>query len=78
MASEARVCARADHSSTSSRVSPNCRAVPAEEIAAMTTPEGRVTADCQFCGAHYEFDPASLGFEATVDPEGNPIEAPGA
>lgn len=27
----------------------------------MTTPEGRVTADCQFCGAHYEFDPAELG-----------------
>lgn len=32
-----------------------------EEIAAMTTPEGKVTADCQFCGAHYEFDPADLG-----------------
>jgi len=36
----------------------------AEEIAAMTTPEGRVTADCQFCGAHYEFDPADLGVGA--------------
>ncbi len=33
----------------------------AAEIAAMTTPEGKVTADCQFCGAHYEFDPAALG-----------------
>lgn len=32
-----------------------------EEIAEMTTPEGRVTADCQFCGAHYEFDPTELG-----------------
>jgi molecular chaperone Hsp33 len=32
-----------------------------EEIAAMTTPEGLVTADCQFCGAHYAFDPADLG-----------------
>ena len=32
-----------------------------EEIAAMTTPEGVVTADCQFCGAHYAFDPADLG-----------------
>jgi molecular chaperone Hsp33 len=31
-----------------------------EEIAAMTTPAGRVTADCQFCGAHYELDPAEL------------------
>ncbi|HET9067473.1 MAG TPA: Hsp33 family molecular chaperone HslO [Amaricoccus sp.] len=33
----------------------------AEEIAGMTTPDGKVTADCQFCGAHYEFDPADLG-----------------
>ena len=33
----------------------------AEEIAGMITPEGKVTADCQFCGAHYEFDPAELG-----------------
>jgi molecular chaperone Hsp33 len=24
-----------------------------------------VTADCQFCGAHYELDPETLGFEAT-------------
>ncbi len=32
-----------------------------EEIATMTTPEGRITADCQFCGAHYEFDPSELG-----------------
>ena len=37
---------------------------PAQEIAGMTTPEGQVTADCQFCGAHYEFDPAELGREA--------------
>ena len=34
----------------------------------MTTPEGIVTADCQFCGAHYEFDPLTLGFEAIVAP----------
>ena len=34
------------------------------DIAHMTTPEGIVTADCQFCGAHYEFDPKTLGFEA--------------
>ena len=37
---------------------------PASEIAAMTTPEGKVTADCQYCGAHYEFEPAELGSEA--------------
>ena len=36
----------------------------ARDIASMTTPEGTVTADCQFCGAHYVMDPASLGFEA--------------
>lgn len=37
----------------------------ARDIATMTTEEGIVTADCQFCGAHYEFDPETLGFEAT-------------
>ncbi|MEM1129086.1 MAG: Hsp33 family molecular chaperone HslO [Pseudomonadota bacterium] len=37
----------------------------ARDIAHMTTDDGIVTADCQFCGAHYEFDPATLGFEAT-------------
>ena len=36
----------------------------AEEIRQMTTEDGILTADCQFCGAHYEFDPATLGFEA--------------
>lgn len=38
----------------------------ARDIATMTTDAGVVTADCQFCGAHYEFDPATLGFEATA------------
>jgi molecular chaperone Hsp33 len=33
----------------------------------MTTEAGIVTADCQFCGAHYEFDPKTLGFEAIKD-----------
>lgn len=37
----------------------------ARDIATMTTEAGTVTADCQFCGAHYSFDPATLGFEAT-------------
>ncbi len=35
-----------------------------KDIARMTTDEGIVTADCQFCGAHYTFDPKTLGFEA--------------
>jgi molecular chaperone Hsp33 len=39
----------------------------AKDIRSMTTPEGTVTADCQFCGAHYVMDPASLGFEAGGD-----------
>ena len=37
---------------------------PAGEIDEMVTEAGIVTADCQFCGAHYEFDPATLGREA--------------
>lgn len=41
----------------------------AKDIATMTTDEGIVTADCQFCGAHYEFDPNTLGFEATEGPD---------
>lgn len=36
----------------------------ARDIEKMTTDDGRVTADCQFCGAHYDLDPASVGFEA--------------
>jgi molecular chaperone Hsp33 len=40
----------------------------AKDIAHMTTAEGIVTADCQFCGAHYEFDPATLGFQAKSAP----------
>jgi molecular chaperone Hsp33 len=36
-----------------------------KDIAKMTTEAGIVTADCQFCGAHYELDPKTLGFEGT-------------
>ncbi len=35
-----------------------------KDLAHMTTEAGLVTADCQFCGAHYELDPAGLGLEA--------------
>lgn len=38
-----------------------------KDISSMTTDAGIVTADCQFCGAHYELDPATLGFEAKND-----------
>jgi molecular chaperone Hsp33 len=34
------------------------------EIGQMLTPDGILTADCQFCGAHYAFDPATLGSQA--------------
>ncbi|WP_375687851.1 Hsp33 family molecular chaperone HslO [Pseudooceanicola sp. LIPI14-2-Ac024] len=36
----------------------------AKDIEKMTTDEGIVTADCQYCGAHYELDPKTVGFEA--------------
>lgn len=42
----------------------------AKDIEKMTTEDGRVTADCQFCGAHYELDPASVGFEAKTGGDG--------
>lgn len=42
----------------------------AKDIAQMTNDEGVLTADCQFCGAHYEFDPRTLGFEAEASGPG--------
>ena len=36
----------------------------AKDIAHMTKDDGTVTADCQFCGANYVFDPSELGREA--------------
>ena len=41
----------------------------ARDIGHMINDHGRVTADCQFCGAHYDLDPKSVGFEAEK-PEG--------
>lgn len=43
----------------------------AKDIRHMTTQEGIVTADCQFCGAHYELDPLTVGFEAQKAPGGD-------
>ena len=40
------------------------------DIGHMTKEDGTVTADCQFCGAHYVLDPATLGFEAEEQPRG--------
>jgi len=39
----------------------------AKDIGTMTTDEGTVSADCQFCGSHYVFDPKTLGFEAEAN-----------
>lgn len=39
-----------------------------KDISRMTTENGLVTADCQFCGAHYELDPATVGFDAEETP----------
>jgi len=36
----------------------------AKDIATMTKEDGRVTADCQFCGSHYDLDPATVGSQA--------------
>jgi molecular chaperone Hsp33 len=46
----------------------------AKDIRHMTTTDGRVTADCQFCSAHYDFDPEALGFEATKNLDGSARE----
>ncbi|WP_101066791.1 Hsp33 family molecular chaperone HslO [Roseovarius salinarum] len=43
------------------RVRRSLSAYGPEDIAEMTTEDGRVTADCQFCGAHYDLDPETLG-----------------
>lgn len=48
-----------------SRVRNSLSIYSARDITHMTTDEGTVTADCQFCGAHYVMEPKSLGFEAT-------------
>jgi len=47
-----------------SRVRQSLSIYSAKDIAYMTTDAGIVTADCQFCGAHYELDPTTVGFES--------------
>lgn len=51
-------------SCSADRVKQSLSIYSAKDISHMTTDEGIVTADCQFCGAHYEFAPETLGFEA--------------
>ena len=49
------------------RVAQSLSIYSAKDLAHMTTDEGTITADCQFCGAHYVLDPADVGFEANSD-----------
>ena len=49
---------------TEDRVRQSLSIYSAQDIQKMTTDDGRVTADCQFCGAHYDLDPATVGFDA--------------
>lgn len=51
-------------SCSADRVRQSLSIYSAKDIAHMTTDDGRVTADCQFCGAHYDLDPKTVGFEA--------------
>ena len=51
------------------------RQYSARDIGHMTTEDGKVTADCQFCGAHYEFAPETLGFDAERPAEGDGVNA---
>lgn len=57
-------------SCTEDRVRQSLSIYSAKDIETMTTDDGRVTADCQFCGAHYDLDPVSVGFEAEASPSG--------
>lgn len=56
---------------SSDRVRESLSIYSAKDIQHMTTDDGIVTADCQFCSAHYEFDPTTLGFEAENPPAKN-------
>jgi molecular chaperone Hsp33 len=58
-------------SCSSDKVRQSLSIYSAKDIRYMTTDEGFVTADCQFCGAHYQLDPKTLGFEAEETPGDN-------
>lgn len=46
------------------RVRQSLAAYTSSDLADMVTEAGVITADCQFCNAHYELDPASVGSDA--------------
>lgn len=41
-----------------------------KDLETMTTDDGSITADCQFCGAHYVLDPATVGRDAAKNTGG--------
>ena len=42
----------------------------ARDLGHMTKDDDSLTADCQFCGAHYVMDPKTVGFEAETSDDG--------
>lgn len=41
-----------------------------KDLAYMTKDDGSITADCQFCGAHYVLDPATVGRDVVKNADG--------
>lgn len=52
-------------SCSAERVKDSLSIYSAKDIDHMTNDAGKVTADCQFCGAHYVLDPSEVGMDAT-------------
>lgn len=46
------------------RVKDSLSIYSAKDLVHMTNEDGKITADCQFCGAHYVLDPAEVGIDA--------------
>lgn len=57
-----------------SRVRQSLSAYSRADLADMVTEAGVITADCQFCSAHYELDPASVGSDANGGADGGADE----
>jgi molecular chaperone Hsp33 len=49
---------------SSERVANSLSIYSPKDLVHMTTDEGTITADCQFCGAHYVLDPKFVGRDA--------------
>ena len=52
------------------RVRQSLAAYSRADLADMVTEAGTITADCQFCNAHYDLDPASVGSDADPGAQG--------